>query len=319
MNVTTRMRWLTVLLVLPLLAACSGGEEKFPQVMRVQERDLLPQIVNSELVVGQNRFVLGILTERGLPLVDADVHLSFYDLSGERPQKKFELPAVSRVPAREAGLTEQIEHIHADGTRHIHVNVGEEFGVYTAQVTFDRAGDWGVEIRVRSKDPRIDRTLPVRFNVLERGNTPAIGSPAPRSRNLTVYDVEDISQIDSSARPSAEMHTTTIADAIAAGRPALVLFAVPGYCSSRLCGPVLEIMRKIYPRYRDRVEFIHVEFYKNPGSSQRTPVETVREWNLRTEPWFFLIDSQGLIAAKFEGPVSVQELEDALAAVLKGS
>jgi hypothetical protein len=113
------------------------------------------------------------------------------------------------------------------------------------------------------------------------------------------------------------MHTSTIADAIAAGRPALVLFAVPGYCESRLCGPELEIMRKLYPLYRERVEFIHVEFYKDPGSPERVPVDTVREWNLRSEPWFFLIDSKGSIAAKFEGPVSLQELDEALKAVAR--
>jgi len=32
---------------------------------------------------------------------------------------------------------------------------------------------------------------------------------------------------------------------------ALVLFAVPGFCESRLCGPELEIMRKLHPKYRD--------------------------------------------------------------------
>jgi hypothetical protein len=319
-NVPTKLRAALALLVaaamLPLLAACSGGgSPSFPAVIRIEDAPFVPQLVSSELVAGPNRFAFGILTRDNVPIVDAKVHLVFYDLNGGQTVKKFETDAASRVPARDAGLSEQVEHIHADGSRHIHVNVGEQVGIYTAQVSFDRAGDWGVEIRVVSASPKLDDTLRPRFNVLEKGITPAIGSPAPRSRNLTLNDVTDLSQIDSSAQPSPEMHTTRIADAIAAGKPALVLFAVPGYCSSRLCGPELEIMRRLYPQYRDRVEFIHVEFYKNPASSNREPVDAVREWGLLTEPWFFLIDSKGLIAAKFEGPTSLQELDEALKAL----
>jgi hypothetical protein len=58
--------------------------------------------------------------------------------------------------------------------------------------------------------------------------------------------------------------------------------------------------RNLYPSYENKVAFIHVEFYKDPGSAQRVPVDAVGEWNLQTEPWFF-VDSRGLISAKFEG------------------
>ena len=38
----------------------------------------------------------------------------------------------------------------------------------------------------------------------------------------------------------------------------------------------------------------------------------VQEWNLPTEPWIFLVGADGLIKAKFEGAVSVDELERAV-------
>jgi hypothetical protein len=167
-------------------------------------------------------------------------------------------------------------------------------------------------VEIKMEKGNLKRTILPRFNVITQATTPPIGFDAPRSRNLTADHVDDITQIDTSANPSREMHETTIADAIAAGRPALVLFAVPGFCTSRLCGPELEIMRKLYPRYRDKAEFIHVEFYKNPGTANPEPVDAVKKWGLRTEPWFFLIDSKGKVAAKFEGPTSMQELEEAL-------
>ena len=39
------------------------------------------------------------------------------------------------------------------------------------------------------------------------------------------------------------------------------------------------------------------------------------EWVLKTEPWVFLIDQQGLVSAKFEAIVSYGELEEALAKI----
>lgn len=309
-------RWSCLVLVPILLAlsACSGGEgKKFPEVLVLRDGDLTPVLANSELVVGENRIALGILDKEGVPIVDGKVHLAFYDLNDGGETLRFEADAVSRVPARDAGLTEQVIHTHSDGSRHAHVNAGDEIGIYTAVVNFDRAGVWGMEIKIEAANPKVRETIRPRFNVIEGGVVPAVGSKAPLSRNLTAADVAEISLIDSSANPSAEMHTSTIADAVAAARPSLVLFAVPGYCESRLCGPEMEIMRKLYGQYRGRgIEFIHIEFYENPGSAQRQPVAAVQEWRLRSEPWFFVIDAQGIIRARFEGPTTLQELDEAL-------
>ncbi len=302
-----------LLLLAILLAACSGGDEAFPRVTTLGDDPALqPIIASSELVVGDNRFVFGLLDAESRPIADAKVALRFFDLNSGAPVERATTAAVSQVPSRDAGLQQQIIHTHADGSRHIHVNASEQVGVYTARVRFDRTGDWGVEMAIVSTKPKLSATARVRFNVAESANTPAVGEPAPRSRNLTAADVSDLAQIDSSAEPSADMHTSTIADAVAAGRPAVVLFAVPGYCTSQMCGPEYEIMRKLFQKHRSRVEFIHVEFYKNPASPDRVPVDAAVEWRLRTEPWFFVIDAKGLVAAKFEGPTGIQELEEAI-------
>jgi len=315
MTTIWRLTWLALLAGWLLAAACGGSNKNagFSSVIEVGgDAKVTPVIANSELVVGLNRFVLGILGPDGAPIVDAKVHLKFYFLKGDTAFLKSEMDAVSRVPAREAGVSEEEVQVLPDGTKHVQINVGEDVGVYTAQVTFDSAGYWGVEALVDSSKPKVKATVRPRFDVLEKGATPAVGSPAPGSRNLTVNDVTDLSQIDSSANPSPELHTSTIADAIAAGKPTLVLFAVPGYCESRFCGPELAIMRKLHPKYAARAEFIHVEFYTNPSSPNRTPVAAVIEWNLRSEPWFFVIDSTGRIRAKFEGPTTMDELDQAL-------
>ena len=43
----------------------------------------------------------------------------------------------------------------------------------------------------------------------------------------------------------------------------------------------------------------------------------MREWGLETEPWTFLVGRDGKILERFEGAVSVRELEEALGAVVE--
>ena len=306
----------TVAVLATLLTVACGGDDDatFAENIEVDPDAIGIIPVNGEYVLGENRFAFGLLSpETGQPIVDADVHLRFYDLNNGE-EFKFETDAVSRVPARDAGITEQVEHVHQDGSTHTHFNVGEEVGVYTANVNFDTTGQWGVQIDISKPDEDIEDTLLPRFFVTTEATTPPIGVDAPRSENLTVDDVDDITQIDSSANPSEEMHTVTIKEAIEAGRPTLVLFAVPGFCTSRLCGPEIAIMRKLYPEWKDRVEFIHVEFYEDPGTNQVVS-QAAQDYGLRTEPWFFLIGEDGKVAAKFEGPTSMDELVEAMTKV----
>lgn len=302
-----------------LLNACGGGGgKKFADTVVIGADDIRPELVSTELVTGKNRFAFALIDPDGLLIIDANVHMVFYRLLDDgTEEKRFELDAISSVPARDAGIDESIPHIHPDGTVHIHANVGDQVGIYTSVVDFDEAGRWGVELQLDTGKRK--ETIRPSFSVGTQSTTIPIGADAPRSVNRTVDDVDDLSLIDSSATPSEEMHTETIAGAIDAGRPVLVLFAVPGYCTSQLCGPELEIMRKLYPQYRDRVSFIHVEPYEVPSSPNKTPddlVQAARDFGLQSEPWFFVIDAEGKVSMKFEGPTSMQELVNALEEVV---
>jgi hypothetical protein len=300
-----------------LLTACGGGDgKKFPDTVVIGGDDIQPQLVSTELVIGKNRFAFALIDQQsGLLIIDADVHMAFYRLYEDgREEMRVELDATSSVPARDAGIEEAIEHTHADGSVHIHANVGEQVGIYTAVVEFDEPGRWGVELQIESGERK--ETIVPSFTVGTVSTTIAIGADAPRSVNRTVDDVDDLALIDSSAEPSEEMHTETVAEAIEAGRPVLLLFAVPGYCTSQLCGPEYEIMRKLYPQYRDRVSFIHVEPFEVPSSPDKVLVQAAKDFGLETEPWFFVIDAEGKVSMKFEGPTSMQELVTALEDVL---
>ena len=109
-------RLLGVLLALTLTATACSGDDEAPfedDVIVIDDREAVtPIIASSELVVGANRFVLGILGPDGRPIVDARVNLRFFDLNGATAVEKFAAATVSRVPARDAGIEEQIERMN---------------------------------------------------------------------------------------------------------------------------------------------------------------------------------------------------------------
>lgn len=321
-----RRVWLSLLLLSFGLATagCGGSSEPSaggsgPVALATATRDpaaapFSAVVATSELVVGPNRFALGILDEaQNRPIPDAQVRMRFVKLtSANQGTVKAEADGRFIAPARDAGIGGVVQHRHADGSNHLHDNADASVGVYIAPVIFDEPGRWAVQAAFRTPDGR-EGTVALPFEVLAQPTSPAVGKAAPRTRNLTWADVAnspDKGLVDTSEKPGPLLHETTVAEAIAQGKPALVAFVTPGYCSSRICGPSLEIVKKLVPAYGDKAALIHIEVFKDPAN--RVPSDAFAEWKLRTEPYFFVIDRQGNIAAKFEGPVSLAELEAAL-------
>lgn len=271
---------------------------------------LQPMITTSELVVGQNRFAFGLLKANKL-LEKADVTLRVYTIEGSEAQLAAELKAPYQAIRKIK--QERSVHRHSDGTEHVHGDDYSIRGLYVAQVGFSRAGTWGIELLVVQPNGPVE-TMRFQVEVLEGPATPAVGSTAPRSRNLIARDVRDLRQIDTSARPDARLHQVRIADAIAQGKPQLIVFATPQFCTTRMCGPVVDIVRTLFPAYGKQVAFTHQEIWQDFADKKVFP--TVEEWRLDTEPWIFVVDGQGIIRAKFEGLVTVRELEAALQQIL---
>jgi hypothetical protein len=70
----------------------------------------------------------------------------------------------------------------------------------------------------------------------------------------------------------------------------------------------------LIPVHGDRVVFIHEEIWESGSLQKFSP--TVEEWNLRSEPWIFVVDGTGMVRARFEGLTTRRELEAALRLVL---
>ena len=272
---------------------------------------LQPLITTSELVVGRNRFAFA-LARQGRLLAGAEVQVRVYDIRADVAQLAAVVPATyRRLETIEQGR--QV-HIHPDGSQHLHGTATDAQGIYVAQLALDRPGPWGIEIVARhGSDPAEATRLTV--TVLEAARSPLPGTPAPRSRNLIASDVADLRLIDTSEPPDPRLHQTRIADAIQQRRPLIIVFATPKYCTSRVCGPVLDVVRTLMPAYAGQVAFVHQEIWAD--GRMETPAPTVTEWKLQTEPWIFLVDADGVVRARFEGLATRGEIEAALRQMLR--
>jgi hypothetical protein len=102
----------------------------------------------------------------------------------------------------------------------------------------------------------------------------------------------------------------TIATRERVGAPGIPEVGAPNV--SRTCGPAVDVVDYVRRRFAGTpIRFIHVEVYK--GNNPRNGwSQWMRQWQLTTEPWTFLVGRNGRIKAKFEGALSAPELESAV-------
>lgn len=307
MRVTRLLAPLLLATFIALTAACGGGSDdgvpEFPTVISLGEGDVFPSILNTSLAVGDNRVVMQLIGADDELLLDSGLSVRYFNLNRDEPVLSSEHEA--RLISTELNFIDE-----NNGSSRTVTGTG---GVYVTYPTFSEPGDWGAEITVIREGEQT--VIPYRFTVRESSEEPAIGDLAPPSQQATTA-TEPIIEIDSSYPTRDAMHALTIAEAISSGKPSVIAFATPAFCTSRTCGPILDlVVDPLFFAYGDEVNFIHVEPYVLRDlreANVRNPVPAVLEWRLRTEPWIFVVDRDGKIAAKFEGIVARDEVETVL-------
>jgi hypothetical protein len=182
---------------------------------------------------------------------------------------------------------------------------------YVAHVDLPRPGTYWLLAEPVGARPRIQALG--NLVVKARSASPGIGTRPPASRTPTLADVgEDAARISTGSPPARALLRWSVADALRDRAPFVVVFATPKFCTSRTCGPTVDVVDAVRRRAgRSDVRFVHVEVYRdldpNKGYNR-----WFREWGLPSEPWIFAVGSDGRIAAKFEGPVAASELEAAV-------
>ena len=164
------------------------------------------------------------------------------------------------------------------------------------------------------------------FQVAESSPTVAIGAKAPATDNPTVFTAGAINRVSTDTNPEPSFYELTVADALAAKRPFVLVFATPAFCKSAQCGPTLDVVKAAAASAPEAVAFINVEPYqlefvegrlqpKLDANNPLQPVESVNEWGILTEPWIFAVDADGIVRGSFEGVISETELKDAIAEI----
>jgi hypothetical protein len=279
------------------LAACSTADPGWPPEQTNFE--LVPVPISTEVVVGQNRMLFNILDKQNQSIASADrpVELRFFDFSTSKSQPATTAPGayMSTVEGRP--------------------------GLYRANVDFSKAGEWGVEA-IATESDNSTRSGRFVFQVRQEGTTPALGAPAIASDTPTAATVEDIAAISTDDDPDPDFYAMSVNEALAAHQPFALVFSTPAFCTSQTCGPTLDLTKAEAADFKGRMEFIHVEPYEleqvdgslRPVLDENNlpiSVPATVEWGLPTEPYIFVVDSSGNVAAKFEGIASAEELHAA--------
>jgi hypothetical protein len=303
------------------LASCGGGDalrwdaEGLAASMEASPAEIV--LVNSNLGAGVNRLALGLVSQGGA-VGTAQVSVQLYRL-GENPDddpETAELRSEHQLALRR--LIPSTDHEHADGSVHRHD--GPPAAMYVADVDFTEVGWWGIAIAVEFDGRRSEGML-VRSFIPPRTSEPSIGDPAPRSAQRTIADTP-LESIDSTLPPNPGLHDQTVAAALDTGRPVVVAFASPSFCESRFCGPVVEeVLVPASQQYEGSAEFVHIEPWdlEQARTGTLVPEPVTDDWGLISEPWIFVVGTDGRIAAKFEGIVELKELTAVLDALLSDS
>jgi hypothetical protein len=268
-------------------------------------------VASYDLAVGPaSRFMVGMFNEAKGPIGFGTAAFSFFFL-GESDASGTPQPG----PTATAGYL-PLPGSHTppgDTSKPVYLPTDQR-GVYAADVAFDRPGFWGVSAVIDLDGRREVKTV---FKVLPKHGVPFPGDPAPASQNLTVTTPGAPPEaIDSRASattpvPDAELHQTTVAQALAEKRPVVLVVSTPTYCVSQFCGPVTDVVADLAKTYSNRARFIHIEVWKDYKAKQLN--DAAKEWIAAgsdvNEPWVFLIGADGKVAARFDNIASREAVE----------
>ena len=183
--------------------------------------------------------------------------------------------------------------------------------VYGADVKFAKKGKYAVLATTKKPDGSLTgATGQVDVSSQSADPIPGVGDKAPKVHTDTLETAKgDVSKIDTRVPPS-DMHAVDFADVVGK-KPVALLFSTPQLCQSQVCGPVTDMELQMKSKYGDQMDFIHQEVYVDNDINKglRPPLQ---EFNLRTEPWLFVVDAKGTITARLEGSIGVQQFENAV-------
>ncbi len=267
------------------------------------EGPILAPSTTSSLEVGRNRVGFALFTPDKKFVTDAAVALytTRHDGTGVRGPYVARLESLKVKPQFESQTTAS--------------DPAAAKSVYVADVPIPRAGKT-VVTGVARIGGRMVRTsgFELRIPAHPRGGPPDFGQRPPVIHTPTLSSVAgDARKIDTRVPPAPDLLKDDYAKVVGK-KPVVITFATPLLCQSRVCGPVVDIVEQARGETSADVAFIHQEIY-NDNQVNKGFRPQVTAWHLPTEPWTFVIDKKGRVSTRFEGAMSIGELERAIAKV----
>lgn len=257
---------------------------------------------------GPQRFLVGLIGTDGGTIVGGEVTLDFTYFGADPGEASpTEEPAIDDVTASFVPVAGGTAPPAGEGPR---LRTGDEgVGVYEAtEVRFDEPGFWGVTVHATIND--VDVEFDAAFEVSAEHQIVKAGDPDPRTVNLlpgapgAPATAVDSRAEDDGTVPDPELHRLTVADAIATGRPTLIVVSTPVFCVSRFCGPITDSVQALADEFGDQANFVHIEVWKDFEGNVLNA--SAAEWIYpeegvgAAEPWVFLIDGSGTVVQRWD-------------------
>ncbi|MEO7196851.1 MAG: hypothetical protein ABIZ50_00080 [Solirubrobacterales bacterium] len=246
---------------------------------------------------GENRYAFGVFTVDGKNVADAQVAIY-----ASRPGK----PAVGPYTASSSSL-------ETDAAFRSQTTANDPDAatyVYTTDVDFDHEGQWQMLAMMREGDGKYSVSAVQPADVGGSTKIPGPGDAAPVIHTPTAEDVGgDLAKIDTRT-PADTMHDVDFADVVGK-EPVVLVFATPALCTSRVCGPVVDIAEQVKNERPDDAAFIHMEIYED-NDPNKGPRQQVLDFGMQSEPWLFVIGADGKVSTRIEGAFSEAELNAAI-------
>ena len=173
------------------------------------------------------------------------------------------------------------------------------------------------------------------LDVLDPGATAAIGAAAPSARTPTLTDVGGVVRaVTTDPAPDLRLSQTSTVDALAAGRPFVLVADSTRFRVSPACGRAIVMARYLLDRWRD-VAFIHLEPYRYTVVADTAVLEgtlaapTLTDpaaawgiggdpWGPRSMPWIFVVDGHGIVRAKYQGVSGSDDVDVIVSLIAQG-
>ena len=276
-------RLVSLILLLGALALAGCSDDALsPFIANDPDAPFVPVLVSRDTAVGDLRLILTLDARGAAPALPAGTTLVVRLLDGTPAGFRFRSQA---EPQRVQGPAAEY---------------------LVLLVNFDRPGFWAVEVVATLPDGERLTSGRLVLEIDEQPDGLRAGDRAIASHTETASGVP--------------LEAVSIDDALAAGRPFVVVFTTLRACPHRdLCARALEQVQRL--SIETGVLGIHVTplEIEEDGSVLPSPSGVLTDWKLANDPWIFVVGGDGVIALSLELISSDDALRQALFAVVDGS